>query len=132
LAPIITTELTARAKFDGNVASYSNIKKTNDYTYSLVYNVLPTVAYRPNQLGINILDPTKYSNAAVVVGAHTGKNLIVFPGEGAEKATLDLSTGGLDGFIVDCGSWNNISGGIVGGTVVSYNVDIADLTQKDP
>ena len=137
LAPIITTELTARATFDGNVTSYSNTKKTSDYTYSLVYNVLPTVAYRPNQLGINILDPTKYSNAAVVVGAHTGKNLIVFPGEGVEKATLDLSTRGLDGFIVDCGSWGTtIDGSFDIGSVITgqlaaiaYSGDIEDLLQ---
>lgn len=69
-----------------------------------VYNVLPTVSYRKNLLGINASNVTRYPNAVVVIGEHSSKNIIYLVSSTGIKE-INTSTGELDGFIVDCGSW---------------------------
>lgn len=69
-----------------------------------VYNVLPTVSYRKNLLGINASNLNNYDNAVIVVGEHSSKNIIYLVSSAGVKK-INTSTGELDGFIVDCGSW---------------------------
>ena len=69
-----------------------------------VYNVLPTVSYRKNLLGINASNLNNYDNAVIVVGEHSSKNIIYLVSSTGVKK-INTSTGELDGFIVDCGTW---------------------------
>lgn len=99
LAPVLYTRITDDAYI---LTKYT---QSHDYQYLVVYNTVPTVAYRPNQLGINTLNPTNFPAAAVVVGAHTEKNLMIFSSD-ENTAILNLLNGELTGFIVDCGTWD--------------------------
>ena len=85
------------------IESYTTTKivYTNEQA---VYNVLPTVSYRKNLLGINASNVTRYPNAVVVIGEHSSKNIIYLVSSTGIKE-INTSTGELDGFIVDCGSW---------------------------
>ena len=69
-----------------------------------VYNVLPTVSYRKNLLGINASNLNNYENAVVVVGEHSSKNIIYLVSSTGVKQ-INTSTGALDGFIIDGGEW---------------------------
>lgn len=69
-----------------------------------VYNILPTVSYRKNLLGINASNLNNYDNAVIVVGEHSSKNIIYLVSSTGVKK-INTSTGELDGFIVDCGEW---------------------------
>ena len=69
-----------------------------------VYNVLPTVSYRKNLLGINASNLNNYENAVIVVGEHSSKNIIYLVSSTGVKK-INTSTGDLDGFTVDCGTW---------------------------
>lgn len=71
-----------------------------------VYNTLPTVSYRKNLLGINAtnLYDNNVKNAVLVIGEHSSKNIIYFLSSTGTK-TVNTSTGDIDGFIIDCGTW---------------------------
>lgn len=98
---IITTTQTV---YNGN-ESYTTTKivYTNEQA---VYNILPTVSYRKNLLGINAtnLNREELKNAVLVIGEHSSKNIIYLVSSTGVKK-INASTGELDGFIVDCGSW---------------------------
>jgi hypothetical protein len=45
-----------------------------------------------------------------VVGAHTGKDYIIFTGVDIEtakvhEATIEIASGKLQSFVIDCGEW---------------------------
>lgn len=69
-----------------------------------VYNVLPTVSYRKNLLGINASNLNNYENAVIVVGEHSSKNIIYLVSSTGVKQ-INTSTGALDGFMIDGGEW---------------------------
>lgn len=69
-----------------------------------VYNVLPTVSYRKNLLGINASNLNNYENAVIVVGEHSSKNIIYLVSSAGVKQ-INTSTGELDGFMIDGGEW---------------------------
>lgn len=69
-----------------------------------VYNVLPTISYRKNLLGINASNLNNYENAVIVVGEHSSKNIIYLVSSTGVKQ-INTSTGALDGFMVDGGEW---------------------------
>ena len=69
-----------------------------------VYNVLPTVSYRKNLLGINASNLNNYENAVIVVGEHSSKNIIYLVSSTGVKQ-INTSTGALDGFTIDGGEW---------------------------
>ena len=69
-----------------------------------VYNVLPTVSYRKNLLGINASNVGQYENAVIVIGEHSSKNKMYFVSSTGVKV-LDTTTGALDGFTIDGGKW---------------------------
>ena len=71
-----------------------------------VYNVLPTVSYRKNLLGINAtnLHDEGVKNAVLVIGEHSSKNIIYFLSSTGTKK-INTSTGDIDGFIIDGGTW---------------------------
>lgn len=69
-----------------------------------VYNVLPTVSYRKNLLGINASNLNNYDNAVIVVGEHSSKNIIYLVSSTGVKK-INTSTGELIGFTIDGGEW---------------------------
>lgn len=69
-----------------------------------VYNVLPTVSYRKNLLGINASNLNNYENAVIVIGEHSSKNIIYLVSSTGVKQ-INTSTGALDGFMIDGGEW---------------------------
>jgi hypothetical protein len=85
----------------------STIKKALSNTF-VVYPEGPTVAYRHHHLGINT---TVFENDALVALApgSNDRNKIYLRGAG-HIATIDLISGELGNFVVDCGSWDNTPG----------------------
>lgn len=96
--------------------------ETKDYTskstprenlqYIICYNILPTVAYRQNYLGINTDDPTANGqetlpNPALTISAYNN-NKIVYLVSSEKTASIDLETGKQTGFIIDGGTWDEI------------------------
>lgn len=69
-----------------------------------VYNVLPTISYRKNLLGINASNLNNYDNAVIVVGEHSSKNIIYLVSSTGVKK-INTSTGELMGFTIDGGEW---------------------------
>ena len=69
-----------------------------------VYNILPTVSYRKNLLGINASNLNNYENAIIVIGEHSSKNIIYLISSTGIKQ-INTSTGALDGFMIDGGEW---------------------------
>lgn len=45
---------------------------------SAIFNLVPTVAYRKNHLGINILNPSENSDAIIIIGESQGRDSIYF------------------------------------------------------
>ena len=144
VAPILETTVGAKNKSDGNTY-YVTTKQTplGNYIYSVCYNISPTVAYRQNHIGINTneIDSSRYHNSVAIVSQYQNRSIINFVGTKNEinlSAQLDLSTMGISGFIVDCGSWDGTSGGIIPGTgeysgelaAIAYTGEIGDLEQK--
>ena len=103
IAPKLYTVLSAKTS-DGEITAFETYKTNTIYNYLTVYNIVPTVSYRHNYLGINVLPETIRPEAALTVGTYEGRKLICFSGDGLE-ATLDLKTGKLDGFVLDGGTW---------------------------
>ena len=133
LAPVCKTI------FDLNGAETA--KETSDLEYLIVYNILPTVAYRQNYVGINTKKPEKDGGADTVltVSAYNEKDKIyLISAERNPPSIVDLSTGALINFFVDCGSWDGTSGGIIPGdpnvpeglATIAYTGEIGDLEQK--
>lgn len=92
-------------KVTNGTESYTTTKTvyTNEQA---VYNVLPTVSYRKNLLGINAtnLYDDKVKNAVLVIGEHSSKNIIYFLSSTGTKK-VNTSTGDIDGFVIDGGEW---------------------------
>lgn len=119
MAPVLKAEFSTSIKnsTDGKVY-FTTTKETSQYIYTVVYNVIPTIAYRANHLGINIMNPSDdtYTNAEIVIGTSSNRNVIYLVGENG-KATIELpvkldnnstdelSEVRLNGFIINCGSW---------------------------
>ena len=92
-----------------NLNGAETIKETSDLEYLVVYNVLPTVAYRQNYLGINTKNPSKNGkdnlvNPAVTISAYNNQNKIYLISS-LNTASINLETGEQIGFIIDCGKW---------------------------
>ena len=95
--------LTTTQTVTNEAEEYSTTKMvyTNEQA---VYNILPTVSYRKNLLGINASNLNNYENAVVVIGEHSSKNIIYLVSSTGVKQ-INTSTGALDGFIIDGGKW---------------------------
>ena len=94
---------TTQTVTNGEEESYKTVKRVYSNEQA-AYNILPTVSYRKNLLGINASNLNSYNNAVVVIGEHSSKNIIYLVSSTGIKQ-INTSTGELDGFIVDCGEW---------------------------
>ena len=86
---------------------YLGAKSTYSFTSNTlaVYNILPTISYRKNVVGVNISNPEGNENAVFVVGAYNERKLVCFAGTN-HAAQINLETGELTGFVIDGGSWD--------------------------
>jgi hypothetical protein len=79
---MIHTELGTYLKTDNSTIYFKTGKKPNidALTTSPVFNILPTVAYRKNHLGINVINPSDNGkeNAIIVIGETSGRDTIYF------------------------------------------------------
>ena len=69
--------------------TYTNVY----YTYSnvlTVYGDLPTVSYRPNQVGINTPDVAADSSAVVIISKYNTKDRVVL-NNGSSNIIIDLT-----------------------------------------
>lgn len=126
-----------RIKETASAADYS-ITKTWDSNTVVIYNIVPTVSYRKNHLGINTLSPSAHNDSIVYIGSYEKRNKIYFVSSENQSRIIDIESGGINGFVVDCGSWTGIPGGLVptnpdlpvGLATIAYTGDIKDLEQK--
>ena len=140
LAPRLTTTMRTYYQENGNTNfGFETEKTTEIYDYTVVYNKLPTISYRPNYIGINTtFDKDIPHNTAIQIGAYKERDRIYLRGDD-RTAHINLKTGGLSGFIVDGGSWDGSSGGVVpgggGGDVptglaaIAYSGNLSDIHQ---
>ena len=103
LAPICKTVF--------NLDGAETTKETTNLEYLIVYNILPTIAYRQNYLGVNTKNPSqngekKLENPAITISAYNQQNTVYLV-SGLNIASINLETGEQTGFIynIDCGSW---------------------------
>ena len=98
----ITTTLSTYLKSDTSKSTpyFQTTKAPNldIITPVTVFNILPTIAYRKNHLGINILEPSNNDNAIIVIGEASGRDTIYFQ-------SASGNYGKVQNFIVDCGEW---------------------------
>lgn len=144
LAPICVTKLSAQYVENGQTKSVAeSTKQSSALVYLAVYNMLPTVAYRQNYIGINTNNPSyngnqKLPNTAVTISGYNN-NQKVYLVSGSHTSFIDLLSGSMFGFIVDGGSWDETSGEITipGNTTIplglaniAYTGEIGDLEQE--
>lgn len=95
-AKVVQMCINFQATLSGTSISGSNtishsVTKTSYSNSITIYRNSPTVAYRANQVGINLGDPETYSNSILVISAATNKNLITFLNAGQEVLHIDLT-----------------------------------------
>lgn len=90
--------------------------KTAYCTAYLIYNMLPTIAYRKNHVGINRTDFTNFDDAVMLIGEHEGRDKVYFA-SAARTTFIDLNLGTLNNFIIRGGTWD---GSDNNDTIVGY------------
>lgn len=85
-----------------NIDPYNKSKIGISNTYT-IYGIAPTIAYRKNSLGINTASLGE--SDILTISPTSNRNLITFnkKGDSTEKLYVDLASGRLIGFIIDCG-----------------------------
>ena len=78
----------------------SKIPSLQSLNFFPVFNTLPTVAYRKNHLGINVLNPSTSdkSDAIIIIGETSGRNKIYFQPAGESLCVIE-------NFHIDGGTW---------------------------
>ena len=97
-----TASISLRIKYTSQIQGYTTTTKTGYSTIAVLYNMMPTVAYRKNQLGINATAIT--SDSVLDIYSATGKNKIILHFT-QKNGTISLSDGTLTNFIVGGGTW---------------------------
>lgn len=139
IAPVITTQISL-ANASELCTSTHHTEEAN-YEYFVCYNVAPTVSYRQNHIGINTrsIDVDDFNQAVAVISQYNERDKLVFVGDGGKRTTsISLSNGGMSDFIIDAGSWDGTSGGIIpsnpdapaGLARIAYTGEFSDLQQQ--
>lgn len=92
-----------------------SVSYTSEGDSTIFYDLMPTVSYRKNQIGINIDNTESYSDSVVVIGPATEKNLVKLYSAN-NTATIDLDSGRLTGFKID------------GNSIYPANFDTSSIT----
>lgn len=128
----VTTQFSTYLIEHPNTSFFTTEKTTNlnEIVATAVFNILPTVAYRKNHLGINILEPSTNKNSIITIGEAPGRDTIYF--QSANKNFCKI-----DNFLVDGDSWDGTSGGLAGSKPpdnlarIAYTGEIGDLNQTN-
>ena len=105
-APKLVTTFSAKYSINGVTKSAFTTNKTQiALLYKMVYNLLPTVSYRQNHLGINTSTPSAKTDSVVYINAYGDRKKLYFV-FGEEERYLDLTSGEISGFQINCGSWD--------------------------
>lgn len=82
-----------------NGQSITKISTSNDL---IIYGITPTIAYRQNHLGINT--STLQDDSILTIAPTSGRNIIYLQKVGSANIfKINLATGALEGFNIDCG-----------------------------
>lgn len=108
----LKTTLTTKTIGD-NSKEYQSIKTTENLMlkYLICYNTIPTVAYRQNYLGINVVDPSSedFKKPILIISAYNQDNdnghKFLYLTSSDNTASIDLTSGAQNNFIIDCGTW---------------------------
>lgn len=137
-----------RIKETASAAGYS-ITKSWDSNTVVIYNIVPTISYRKNRVGINTSNPEADNSILYVARAGDGHNITfkVVDDEGnSNNIVIDLKTGNFTGtggllssFIIDCGSWDDTPSGPIpsvpgapsGLARIAYTGLISDLVEDE-
>ena len=77
----------------------TKISTSNDL---IIYGITPTIAYRQNHLGINT--STLQDDSILTIARTSGRNIIYLQKVGSANIfKINLATGALEGFNIDCG-----------------------------
>lgn len=108
IAPRLTVSTTTQTKLNNGKVEYSSCfestKTTSLFTYTVVYNISPTVAYRKNYLGINTINFSNFDDAVAIINSYGSRKAIYLRSDSA-LVKLNLENGQIEGLSVDCGSW---------------------------
>ena len=89
--------LTTTIIYNGH--SITKYSTSNDL---IIYGITPTVAYRQNHLGINT--STLQDDSILTIAPTSGRNIIYLQKVGStDTFKINLVTGALEGFNIDCG-----------------------------
>lgn len=86
------------------VNNYSTTK-TQSVAQLLLFNLLPTVSYRKNFLGINTQTFPQVKDGMIYISEYENYKKIYLISVSGTIREIDLSTGLLEGFKIDGGSW---------------------------
>lgn len=109
ISPYLTSELSAKLKEDigGTVSNtYTTIRtsSSSQLSYIVIYDVSPTVAYRKNHIGINTKNLSSISDGVIVISDY-GDRKKIYLNSSDHNSTIDLSSGQITNFVIDCGQW---------------------------
>lgn len=95
--------LTLTTTITYNGQSIEKHSTSNDF---IIYGINPTIAYRQNYLGINT--STLQDDSIITIAPTSGRNIIYLQKVGsADTFKINLATGALEGFNIDCGEITN-------------------------
>lgn len=90
-------------EYTSTIKGFVSTTKTTYSLISILYNIMPTLAYRKNKIGINT---NNLSNDSVIdVASATGKTKIIVHFTDGTTGIINLSTKTIDNFIIDGGTW---------------------------
>lgn len=96
IAPKIIVSTTTQTKSINGEVEYSScfesIKTTSLFTYTVVYNISPTVAYRKNYLGINTVNFSNFDDAVAIINSYGSRKVIYLRSDSA-LVKLNLENG---------------------------------------
>jgi hypothetical protein len=96
IAPRLTVSITTQTKLNNGKVEYSSCfestKTTSLFTYTVVYNISPTVAYRKNYLGINTINFSNFDDAVAIINSYGSRKAIYLRSDSA-LIKLNLENG---------------------------------------
>ena len=132
-------------KFTNSNYTLTKIWQSNSL---VAYNIVPTVSYRKNRVGINTKDLDDKSNIAnnsvFYIARANNARYVTFKIQNEEgtidrELTIDLYSGAINNAIMDGGSWDGTSGEVIPGgpsgeapsglAAIAYSGEIGDLIQ---
>lgn len=93
---IIITTSTYYTKTSDNALVGKSVK-TLSIKETMLYNITPTVSYRPNHLGINCSNPSSNSTAIITIGQTSNRDSIYYDGANGYCKVIN--------FNINCGEW---------------------------